>query len=69
MSKSKTGMKIPGRRKICAAIQMQIDTLRDSFTDRFGPTKGQIRDVKIRDEIECLKAAKQLVSLVKGGGR
>jgi hypothetical protein len=49
------------RRQICAAIQMQIDTLRDSFTDRIGPTKGQITNSKIRDEIGCLECAIQLV--------
>jgi len=53
------------KKKIAAAIQMQIDTLRNSFTDRIGPRTGQITNRKIADEIECLKAAKQLVEGVR----
>lgn len=57
----------PTRRQICAAIQMQIDALRDNFTDLFGPTKGQITNTKIRDEIECLEWGKILVQWPRRG--
>jgi hypothetical protein len=37
-------------------IQDTIDILRDSFMDRFGPTKGQVTEPDVAEEIRCLKA-------------
>ena len=37
-------------------IQDTIDILRDSFMDRFGPTKGQVTEPDVVEEIRCLEA-------------
>lgn len=47
--------------QILAAIDTQIAGLVDSFTDRIGPTKGKISNEKIRLEVVCLRAARQIV--------
>lgn len=58
---------MPTKPEILAAIQMQIDTLRDSFTDRIGPTKGRITNHGIVLEIRCLEAAKKIVNRAQRG--
>ena len=37
-------------------IQDTIDILRDSFMDRSGPTKGQVTEPDVVEEIRCLEA-------------
>lgn len=37
-------------------IQDTIDILRDSFMDRSGPTKGQVTEPDVVEEIGCLEA-------------
>ena len=37
-------------------IQNTIDILRDSFMDRFGPTKGQVTEPDVVEELRCLEA-------------
>jgi hypothetical protein len=37
-------------------IQDTIDILRDSFMDRSGPTKGQVTEPDVIEEIRCLEA-------------
>ena len=37
-------------------IQDTIDILRDSFVDRFGPTKGQVTEPVVVEELRCLEA-------------
>jgi hypothetical protein len=53
----------PSRREIARAIQIQIDGLVDSFTDRIGPDKGKISNPKIAREVVSLKGALRIVML------
>ena len=46
-------------------IQDTIDILRDSFMDRFGPTKGQVTEPDVVEEIRCLEATLGILRIHK----
>ena len=53
----------PSIEKQMDVIKENIDILRDSFMERFGPLKGQVTDPVIADEIDCLEATLRILAV------